>query len=160
MTGWKGYAAATLAGAVVAGSMAWTAQGWRYSAQIAGIERDQAQAVAQAEQAARDEERRRIQEVEHVRTQAQSEIDEARTAAARADDTAGRLRNELARIRKAASAAAAAHGGQGQPGADPIDMLAGLLERLERDGRAIAGYADELRVAGLACEASYDAARR
>ncbi|WP_368639448.1 hypothetical protein ABRZ04_10435 [Castellaniella ginsengisoli] len=48
LAGWKGYAAAALAGALVAGGAAWTVQGWRYGAQIAGMERDQARDDAQA----------------------------------------------------------------------------------------------------------------
>jgi hypothetical protein len=52
LAGWKGYAAAALVGALVgalvAGPAAWTVQGWRYGAEIAGMERDKAQADAQA----------------------------------------------------------------------------------------------------------------
>jgi hypothetical protein len=48
LAGWKGYAAAALAGALVTGLAAWTVQGWRYDAEIAGMERDQARADAQA----------------------------------------------------------------------------------------------------------------
>lgn len=162
MGGWKGYAAAVGLGIVLALS-AWAGLKLygktQYRDGYAAAQTEYQLLAAQATQAAREEEQRRIQEVENVRAQAQSEIDAARTAAARADDTAGRLRVELARIRSAASAAAAAHGGPSEPGADPVSVLAGLLERLEQDGRAIAGYADQLRVAGLACEASYDALR-
>ena len=162
LAGWKGYAAAAGIGLVLA-LAGWAALKMygkaQYGEGYAAAQTEYQLLAAQATQAAREEEHRRIQEVENVRVQAQSEIDTARAAAARADDTAGRLRVELARIRSAASAAAASHGGQGQPGADPVSVLADLLGRLERDGRAIAGYADQLRVAGLACERSYDALR-
>lgn len=48
LAGWKGYAAAAAVAGVVAGGAAWTVQGWRYGAEIAGIQRDQARADAQA----------------------------------------------------------------------------------------------------------------
>lgn len=38
LMGWRGYAAAALAGALVAGPAAWTVQTWRYDARIAGME--------------------------------------------------------------------------------------------------------------------------
>ncbi len=47
LAGWKGYAAAALAGILIAGPAVWTVQDWRYDAKIAGMERDQAVADAQ-----------------------------------------------------------------------------------------------------------------
>jgi hypothetical protein len=49
--GWKGYAVAAIAAGALAGAGAWTAQGWRYGAQIAGIERDQAKGASLQAQA-------------------------------------------------------------------------------------------------------------
>jgi prophage endopeptidase len=54
LTGWQGYAAAVLVSAAVAAVGAWTVQGWRYGEQIAGMERDQAQATAERNQKAAD----------------------------------------------------------------------------------------------------------
>ncbi|WP_322997969.1 hypothetical protein [Castellaniella sp.] len=48
LAGWRGYAAAALAGALVAGPAAWTVQGWRHDAKISGMERDKAQVDARA----------------------------------------------------------------------------------------------------------------
>ncbi|MBV2182349.1 MAG: hypothetical protein KUL86_14110 [Castellaniella sp.] len=48
LAGWRGYAAAAVAAGMLAAGAAWTVQGWRYGAQIAGMERDQARADAQA----------------------------------------------------------------------------------------------------------------
>ena len=66
LAGWRGYAAAAFAGAAVA----WIAQGWRYGAEIAELQRQQAEDDAQAQatvaavEAARTEERRRTAAVE------------------------------------------------------------------------------------------------
>ncbi|WP_454703470.1 hypothetical protein [Achromobacter pestifer] len=46
VAGWKGYAAAALASALIAGGAAWTAQGWRKDVRIARLERDQQQTRA------------------------------------------------------------------------------------------------------------------
>ena len=73
LAGWRGYAAAAFAGAAVA----WIAQGWRYGAEIAELQRQQAeendaqaQATVAAVEAARTEERRRTAAVEKARDDA------------------------------------------------------------------------------------------
>lgn len=58
VAGWKGYAAAFAAGAILAGASAWTVQGWRYGSQIAvdGLARSQTEtnAVQRAAQGKND----------------------------------------------------------------------------------------------------------
>ncbi|WP_129240182.1 lysis system i-spanin subunit Rz [Achromobacter veterisilvae] len=66
LMGWKGYAAATLVGALVAGGTAWTAQGWRKDLRIAEQQRDQAQRVADAQRQAREILQRRHAEVGQI----------------------------------------------------------------------------------------------
>lgn len=66
MTGWKGYAAAALAGALLTGGAAWTAQGWRYGAQIAGMRADEADRVAEGQRQAREILQRRYAEVADI----------------------------------------------------------------------------------------------
>lgn len=53
--GWKGYAAVAVLAAGLAGWGTWTAQSWRYGAEIAGMQRDQAQGRANAAQASLDQ---------------------------------------------------------------------------------------------------------
>ena len=48
VSGWKGYAVLALISATAAAGAAWTAQGWRYGAQIARIEAKQANGRADA----------------------------------------------------------------------------------------------------------------
>lgn len=64
--GWKGYAAAALAGGLILGGAAWTAQGWRKDVRIAEQQRDQAQQVADAQRQAREIMQRRHAEVGQI----------------------------------------------------------------------------------------------
>ena len=91
---------------------------------------------------------------------AQAKIDEARRDAAAAGAAADGLRAALDRFRAAARAApdsGAAERGAGQPGGGALDLLAKLLARHSAELVAVAGYADELRIRGLACERAADA---
>ena len=54
LAGWNGYAMAALAGALVAGGAAWTAQGWRKDVHIAELQRDQQQVRADTNAAVLD----------------------------------------------------------------------------------------------------------
>jgi len=131
-------------------------------ARIAALHTQHAAALADAQAAARKVEQRRMEEIEHVRNQAQTRIDTLRGDADRAGAAAERLRRELAaaRARGTPVCAAAADRGPRQPDSATVDMLTGLLERMERDAQSMAGYADQLRIAGLACEASYEGVRQ
>lgn len=167
MTGWRGYAAAAAAGALLVGGVAWTAQWWRYRAAIAGIERDhakarddQAQVTMAAIEAARTEERRRTHAVEKQRNDAQ------KMAAAAAGDAA-RARAERRGLLERADALASAAAGRdptltdGSPaGADAVDLLAYMLGRVSERAGALAEIADRARVAGLTCERAYEALRQ
>lgn len=162
LAGWRGYAAAAIAGAAVA----WTVQGWRYGAEIAELQRQQAeendaqaQATVAAVEAARTEERRRTAAVEKARDDAQT------LAAAAAADAAG-ARSERDRMRARANTLARAAAGRdptladGSPaGAAAVDLLAYMLGRAVDRAEALAGVADRARIAGLTCERSYDGLR-
>lgn len=66
LTGWKGYALAALFGALVSGGAAWTAQGWRYGAQIATMRADESDRVAESQRQAREILQRRHAEVGEI----------------------------------------------------------------------------------------------
>ncbi|MEN4919725.1 lysis system i-spanin subunit Rz [Achromobacter spanius] len=66
LAGWRGYAAAAVAGAVLMGGAVWTAQGWRYGAQIATIRADEAGRVAESQRMAREILQRRYAEVGEI----------------------------------------------------------------------------------------------
>ena len=78
---------------------------------------------------------------------------------ATADAAAERVRKQLERIRTAVrrtnpdTAAASAS----PPAGDPIGVLADVLGRADARAGILAAYADRARIAGQACERSYDA---
>ncbi|MGB3276094.1 MAG: DUF2514 family protein [Castellaniella sp.] len=159
LAGWKGYAAAGLAGALIAGPAAWTVQGWRYDAKISGMERDQAQQIADAQALARATEQRRWTVREGVINDAKEQAAVAAADADRARAASERLRQQVARLRAAGRDPAAAGGSQGQSGADTLDLLVGLLSGLDEAGRDVSGFADRVQIAGLACERAYESLR-
>ena len=66
LIGWKGYAAALVAGAIVGGGAAWKAQSWRYGAEIAAMQADQSDRVAKSQRQAREILERRVAEVGQI----------------------------------------------------------------------------------------------
>jgi prophage endopeptidase len=64
--GWRGYAAALAAGALIAGGAAWKAQGWRYGAEIASLKADESARVADSQRQAREILERRVAEVGRI----------------------------------------------------------------------------------------------
>ncbi len=145
---------------------AWMVQGWRYGAEIAGIERDKAQELADRNQAWADRESL-ARAVEHARqTKIQEVIDVAnnQTAQANADAiasaaVANSMRAELARLRGRKPASNPAVTGAGPAAADPIGVLAVVLGEIDDRSGILAEYSDKSRIAGLACEAAYDGVR-
>lgn len=132
-----------------AGLGGWAGWDWRDA-------RAQRERVAAVEEAQREEAALRGRmEKSHERT-----LEElARLRVDRADlDAAGRdLRVRLGAAVAAARAAAAAGSA---PAGDPIGVLADVLVRADDRAAILAAYADSARVAGLACERSYDALKR
>jgi len=66
LIGLRGYAAAALAGALIAGGAAWTAQGWRYGEEIATMRADESDRVADAQREAREILQRRYAAVAEI----------------------------------------------------------------------------------------------
>ena len=75
----------------------------------------------------------------------------ARADADRANDANRKLRQSLADYR-ARHANTTASAGQGEPDSDPIGVLADLLGRMGEAGERISRHADEVKIAGAACE--------
>ncbi|EKZ96480.1 hypothetical protein D769_25096 [Cupriavidus sp. HMR-1] len=117
---------------------------------------DQGKAVDRA----RAEEQRRGAAQTEIANVAKQEADTARSDARAADAAAERLRQRVDQLLAAARAVkdpGSAGGGQGQPGGDPLDVLVDVLGRSDKTSGILADYADQLKVAGLACERSYEA---
>lgn len=151
-----------LAGLAMAALMALSAYGawqWQanaYTAQIATMQADQAQALATAQAQARSEEQRRQTALEIIRNESRQSTEQALADAAAADATADGLQHELERLkRRAASCARATTGGASTK--DATTVLADVLSEVESAGRAMAAEADRRGIAGAACERSYEA---
>ncbi len=115
------------------------------------IKRNEAKHASQIEQVKAD-----AAEAQAKFTEALNET-HAQTIKARADADAAtaanrKLRQSLADYR-ARHANTTASAGQGEPNSDPIGVLADLLSRMGEAGERISRYADEVKIAGAACEA-------
>lgn len=166
LLGWRGYATAALAGALLAGGGAWMVRSWWADADEAKAqagfakERDaHAQAAVAAIEETRSEERRRTAAVEKARDDAtkQAAVAAADAVGARAERDGLRARaNTLARAAVARDPAAA----DGSPtGADAVDLLAHMLGRVSLRAEELASIADRARIAGLTCERAYNEVR-
>ncbi|MFY3196755.1 DUF2514 family protein [Achromobacter xylosoxidans] len=167
LAGWKGYAAAAMAGAFAAGSATWTAQAWRYTAQLADVrvahaqEQDAlAQATVAAIEAIRNEERRRMAAMEKARDDAQKQAAAAAADAVGARDERDRLRARANTLARAAVTRDPALASGSPSGAAAVDLLAYMLGRAVDRAEALAGFADRARIAGLTCERVYNGSRR
>lgn len=166
LAGWRGYAAAAVAGAVLVGCAAWTVQGWRGDAKQARAEaahakeRDnQAQATMAAVEVARTEERRRMAAMEKARDDSQKAAAAAAADAAGARDERDRLRSRADALARAAAVRAPTLADGSPAGADAVSLLAYMLGSVSRRAEELAGIADRARIAGLTCEHSYDEVR-
>jgi len=160
---WRWLAGAALAIALLGALYAFGER--RYAAGAAGVQsqwaaeraRQTAEAL-KASEAARAEEQRRAAAQQEVQRDAQLQVDQARADAAAARAAGGRLRDQLAAFRRAAGSNTAAPAG-GAAAGDPLGVLADVLERADERAGDLAAYADAARIAGAACERSYDALR-
>jgi len=119
---------------------------------------DQVKAVDRA----RAEEQRRTEAQTEIANVAKQDADVARADARAAGDAADRLRQRVDQLLTAARSAkdpGPAVSSPGQPSGDPLDVLVDVLGRSDRTSGILASYADQLKIAGLACERSYDALR-
>lgn len=124
---------------------------------------DDAKAIAKRTAAERTEEQRRQLRVNEETERAEHELAAVRAAADRADAAAGGLRSELdklqSRLRISEQRRSAAVADASQARAEAADLLAQLLRESDEMAGAFAAEADRSRIAGVACERSYDAVR-
>lgn len=119
-------------------------------------------AAREAVEAARKEEQRRTTAVQEIADETQAKLEVARADAADARDAGERLRRRVAQLTTALGRAGAGQPAAASPSApaqSTADLLADMQRRLGEATDRIAKFADESHIAGLACEASYDALR-
>jgi len=138
---------------------AWKIQGWRYETRIAALHSAHAQALAAAEQTARAIEHQRQQDLERLSDETEQKLAAVVVAERAAADE--RVRNVAARYaqRQRETAERAAPAAICTPSDAAARVLADLLGELDELAQVYAREADRSRVAGLACEAGFDALR-
>lgn len=132
----------------------------RAEAEAASAQRDSGDRLAEAlgERAARAEEQRRAQAQEEARVHAQEQRTAADAAAAGADAAGKRLHNEATKFAAAVSCPGSdtAALARGQAATRAAMVLSDLLARADARAGELAAAYDKARIAGLACEASYN----
>lgn len=130
-------------------------------AQYAEEREKAADATAAAEADARSEEERREQRKQEIVDEAEHQTELAKASAAAAATSADGLRKQLAvfvaNARQAPSNPGSAKGST--PASTALDLLAQLLNRSSEVQQELAGFADQSRIAGLACEQAYNGLR-
>lgn len=130
------------------------ATGSHYRAKITKMQHEQAGREAAIAQAVLDTKTAEITKMHGALDAAQKQTIQARADADSAHTANRKLRQSLADYR-ARHAHTVASTGQGEPDSDPIGVLADLLGRMGEAGERISRYADEVKIAGAACEAAW-----
>ena len=144
---------ALLVALVCGGGLGFAAAATIYKAAISKMETAQTEREAEIATAVLEAQQNQITQMETALNVAQKQTIKARADADVANAANRKLRESLASYR-ARYANTAASSGQGEPGSDPIGVLADLLGRMGEAGERISRYADEVKIAGAACEAA------
>jgi len=133
----------------------------RASAEAAAAKKDSGDRLAEVigERGARQEEQRRAQAQEEARAHAQEERTIADAGAAGADAAGQRLRDEAGKLAATVSCPGTdtAAVARGQAATRAAMVLSELRDRADARAGELAKAYDRARIAGLACEASYNA---
>ncbi len=115
-------------------------------------------ARADAEQAARAEEQRRLAAAQQVQAHAIQELDKARADADLATAGASQLRDQLAKLqtRLGGSATDSTLATRSASATRAAMVLSDLLERANQRATVLAKTADQARIRGMTCEAHSD----
>lgn len=136
----------------------WQVQEWRYGKQLADIGKAQALAITEAGNTTRQEEQRRQSAVNKEASNAREQNKAAAVDAGTADAAGGRLHVEAGKF----AATACSDPGTTQRGASATRaamVLSELFQRADKRAGEMAAAYDRARIAGLACERSYEAVR-
>jgi len=129
------------------------ATGSHYRAKIATMKHEQVEREAAITNAVLETQTAEIAKMQEVLNHANEQTQAARADADCANAANRKLRQSLADYR-ARHSKTVASAGEGEPDTDPIGVLADLLGRMGETGQRISRYADEVKIAGSACEAA------
>ena len=144
---------ALLVALVCGGGLGFASAATIYKAAISKMETAQAEREAEIATTVLETQQNQITQMETALNVAQKQTIQARADADVANAANRKLRESLASYR-ARYATAIASAGEGEPNSDPIGVLADLLGRMGETGQRISRYADEVKIAGAACEAA------
>lgn len=142
---------ALLVALVCGGGLGFAAAANIYKAAISKMETAQAEREAEIATAVLEAQQNQITQMETALNAAQKQTIQARADADAANAANRKLRESLASYR-ARYATAIASSGAGEPNSDPVGVLADLLGGMGEAGERISRYADEVKIAGMACE--------
>lgn len=123
-------------------------------------EAEQAKKDEAATDAAREQETKWQKKYDEVAYDAQEKIAGIEGKLLDARTSADRLRIAARRAASSVQNPFAANTSESQPDSTPGDLLAGLLERHSQELVTVGRFADQLRIAGVACEAADGAVRQ
>lgn len=142
---------ALLVALVCGGGLGFAAAATIYKAAISKMETAQAEREAEIATAVLETQQNQITKMETALNVAQKQTIQARADADAATAATRKLQAQLAAYKGRFTCTSTT--GQGEPGSDPIGVLADLLGRMGEAGERISRYADEVKIAGAACEA-------
>ena len=134
-------------------AVSYTATATHYKAKIADLKRQQAEYAAQVATRILETQQARAKQIEDALDEAHKQTQDAKAAAAAATTANRRLQAQLAAYKGRFTCTAST--GEGESNQDPIGVLTDLLGRMGEAGERISRYADEVKIAGAACEAAW-----
>ncbi|MDD0982320.1 DUF2514 family protein [Pseudomonas shahriarae] len=158
MTPWQ-ILVAILLTMTISGASTWRVQDWRYGKQLAENGEAWAVALTEAGNTARQEEQRRQSAVNKEASDAREQNQAAAVDAGTADATGERLHVDA---KKLAASACAGDPGAAKRGASATRaamVLSELFQRADKRAGELAAAYDRARIAGQACERSFDSMR-
>lgn len=117
------------------------------------------QAIIEATDAARTEERRRFESVAQTGAQGDEDLQDIRNRAAASDAESDRLRQRLDQVTRHYRADNSRLATEWATATETIRVLSGLLGEYEVFASAVAGGYEDARARGLTCERAWDAIR-
>lgn len=147
--------AAVLLAMAITAAGTWQVQENRYGKKLADIERDQAIAITNAGAAARQEEQRRQASVNKEASDAREQNKAAAVDAGTADAAGDRLHVEADELAASACTSDPGVAKRGASATRAAMVLSDLLQRADKRAGELAVAYDRARIAGIACERSY-----